>query len=263
MCEQLNTFILRNIIKLLFAGCLCAIPYISEAQTDYVKYILSDDIDNVKILPRKSTANLIGSDLYINCTLGSIYKGTFEDNVFSAISDNMATIYSSFVDVGVGSEFYSTQYDQLRLGVNLGYKYERFAFDKGLFRTLGMHTHWITTDVNVSWKVLCAGAKAETLLDKRIKYDETFSYQGFNDECFNNFAASIYCGLNAKFSFIKLEFRVGYYILHQLDRNAIAYYHSLNEVKDQRGYYEAKISFPIFSTRKLFDTSIITRTIKR
>jgi len=259
MSERLNTYIFTNTVyKLLIIGGLCLASHGILAQTK-----VEFEESNTSIMPSQiSSTNPLNIDLFFYGTGSAVNKGELSSTAFTIYNTDHVLIYGSYIDIGLGSEFYRTPNDQWRLGANIGYKYERFAFDKGIFRDLGIKSHWISTDLNISWKVFCLGIKSDIFIDSRIKYNDTFTYQGFNKHCFNSIAWGWYGGLNAKFSFAKLEIRAGMYISPQLNPNAIAYYHSMSSVRIRSFYWEARISFPLFSSRKFFESSIISRTLK-
>jgi hypothetical protein len=169
-------------------------------------------------------------------------------------------LYGSFINLGIGCELYRSQNDQWRLGANLGYKYEKFAYGRELFGDFGIQSHWFSTDISLSWSFLCLGVTSDMLINSHVKYNDTFTYQGFNENCFNNVTFSWYGGFNTKFSFAKLEIRAGMYIIPQLNPNSIAYYYSIDHVEVPTFYWEARVSFPIFSLRKFFERSIITKS---
>lgn len=255
MYEPSNTYIARAVIKFLIIGGLYLSPSVIYAQAG-----LCDSKSDAVVVPTQiSKINPPCMDLFVYCA-GST-TGRVAGTSSSVITYDEKTLYGSFINLGIGCELYRSQNDQWRLGANLGYKYEKFAYDRELMGNLGIQSHWFSTDISLSWRVFCFGLTSDKLIDTYVKYNEVLIYQGFNEKCFNDIAFSWYGGLNAKFSFAKLEIRVGKYMIPQLNPNSIAYYYSMGEVEVRTFYWEARVSFPIFSPRKFYKSSIITRTL--
>lgn len=255
MYEPSNIYISRAVYKFLIIWVLSLSPNVTYAQSR-----LGDSkFDTVVVPTNISKTNLPCMDLFVYCA-GST-KGGVNFNYYSSnIWNDTKNLYGSFINLGIGCELYRSQNDQWRLGTNLGYKYEKFAYGRELFGELGIQSHWFSTDISIYWSFLCVGITSDMLINSHVKYKDTFTYQGFNEKCFNNVTFSWYGGLNTKFSFAKLEIRAGMYIIPQLNPNYIAYHCSIDNVRVPTFYWEARVSFPIFSLRKFFERSIITKS---
>ncbi len=187
--------------------------------------------------------------------------GTVEHSNLWTLTQNIYTesgdIYGRFFDIGMTGELYFTEGELLstifswkpRIKASVGYKYERYAHDNGFFGNTGIHTHWLTSDLNLSVSYLCTGIKSDIFLASHSKDKFLGEYAGLNKECFNPVSLCYYFGFCVRFSFISFELRMGSYITPQIDPNAIAYY-NLGKSHVDRDYWEARASFRLFTTKR-------------
>ena len=156
-------------------------------------------------------------------------------------------VYETFLNAGLEAEVYRTP--TLRFGGALGYKYQRYAYDAGLSGSEGVYSHWLTADLNVNYLFMCAGLLSDIYLNSYTKNNDHFSYEGLHGDCFNKASMACYFGFNTRFTRIKAEARIGFYVKPQLNPDKIAHY-NLHK-SDVRGlYWELKLSYRLFTSGK-------------
>lgn len=195
-------------------------------------------------------------DVFTYAATGSIKHA----NLWTATQNSSTKsrdIHGKFFDIGMTGELYFTKGESIstwaswkpRIKASVGYKYERYAHDNGFFGNSGIHTHWLTSDLNLSASLLCTGIKSDIFLASHSKNKFSGEYAGFNKECFNPMSLCWYFGFCVRFSFLSLELRMGSYITPQIDPNAIAYY-NLGKTHVDAKYWEARASFLLFTTKR-------------
>lgn len=159
---------------------------------------------------------------------------------------NSKNTYGKYVDVGVGIEMYKEK-GLFQFCGSLGYKYETYSYDKSIFSDQGIDTHWLSADIKAEIPFFGAGMKSDIFLISKIRQKNNFSYNGINPECFNNISLCWYAALHIRFTNVKIEARLGTYIVPHLNPSKIAYYNSTTTHIDAL-YFEFKLSYRIFTT---------------
>lgn len=198
----------------------------------------------------KSVLNPLQSDIFIYLAGGKTKHG----NLWTAnnnVSNSNYDVYGTYMDVGIGTEFYKTKLDKLRLGGYLGYKYEVYGYNKGFSDNSGVYSHWLSTDMNVFYANFGAGIRSDIFLTSKIKNNDHFTYEGLYSKCFNPITLCFYGSLNLRFTNFKLEARFGSYLIPQFNPDKISYY-NLKATHVEGLYFELKLHYRIFTTGKVY-----------
>ena len=99
-----------------------------------------------------------------------------------------------------------------------------------------------------SLKVLTEKEK-KALLTK-IKNNDHFSYEGLYSDCFNHISFCYYVGFNVRFTRLKLEARIGSYLVPQFSPEKISY-HNMTKTHVDGSYFEIRVYYRIFTTGKV------------
>lgn len=135
------------------------------------------------------------------------------------------------------------------MGANIGisYTHERIAQDYGLFGDKGVYANWLNADFNLSILCFSFGTCLDFFLGSHVVNNDSFSYEGINDQCFNNFAYCTYASLFSTFRGFKIEIRYGAYLRPRINPDKIAYYNFLTSYVDS-DYFEIRIYYRIFTS---------------
>lgn len=243
MCALLNMYIITtNVIGRRF---LLIIPFI-------IMSIGNLNAQEKEVQPLcKSSLNPLQSDVFLYFAGGKSKHG----NLWTAnnnINNKDYEMNGTFFNVGIGTEIYKTKQDKIRLGGFVGYKYEVYGYNKKLFNDSGIYSHWLSTDLNVTYSYLGAGVKSDIFLDSKIKNNDHFTYEGLYSNCFNSTTFCYYCSFNLRFTNFKFEARFGSYLKPQFNPDKISY-HNLNKTHVNGLYWEFKLYYRIFSTGKVYN----------
>ena len=134
-------------------------------------------------------------------------------------------------------------------GANLciGYTHERIAEDKGLFGNNGVNANWLNADLSFSAYWFSAGMYFDVFLGSQINNEDSFSYEGINENCFNSFSSCPYLAASLRLTKLKVETRVGWYLKPHINPDKIAYYNLL-DTRVSPLVYEIRLYYRLFTT---------------
>ena len=189
----------------------------------------------------------VGFDIFVYAAGGTSKNG----NLWTATNYiNDKDVYGTFVDLGLKAEFYKQKLNGIRLGTSFGYKYQVYAYDKSLSGNSGVYSHWLTADLDFCLSYFNAGFKSDIFLSSKIKNNDHFSYEGLYSDCFNHISFCYYVGLNVRFTRLKLEARIGSYLVPQFSPEKISY-HNMTKTHVDGSYFEIRVYYRIFTTGKV------------
>lgn len=155
-------------------------------------------------------------------------------------------IYGKYLDIGAEFDFCRDN-GTLKFCGLLGYRVETFSFDKRFFANTGIDSHFISADIKAEYLFFGAGLKSDIFLLSRAKDQGDLSYLGYNSNCFNRLSLCAYFSFIIPFSRLKLEVRVGSYVVPHLNPNKISYVNLTKSHVDGL-YFEFRLSYKIFTT---------------
>lgn len=155
-------------------------------------------------------------------------------------------IYGKYLDIGAEFDFCRDN-GAIKFCSLLGYRVETFSFDKRFFANTGIDSHFISADIKAEYIFLGAGLKSDIFLFSRAKDQGDLSYLGYNSSCFNRLSLCAYLSCIIPFSRLKLEVRLGSYIVPHLNPNKISYVNLTKSYVDGL-YFEFRLSYKIFTT---------------
>ncbi len=238
MCVQLNMFTINtNLFRILtvFTIWLAMGAHKLSAQESVVTPL------------SQSTLNPIQADIFVYAAGGTSKNG----NLWTATNYiNDKDVYGTFVDLGLKAELYKQKLNGIRLGTSFGYKYQVYAYDKSLSGNSGVYSHWLTADLDFCLSYFNAGFKSDIFLSSKIKNNDHFSYEGLYSDCFNHISFCYYVGLNVRFTRLKLEARIGSYLVPQFSPEKISY-HNMTKTHVDGSYFEIRVYYRIFTTGKV------------
>ncbi len=238
MCVQLNMFTINtNLFRILtvFTIWLAMGAHKLSAQESVVTPL------------SQSTLNPLQADIFVYAAGGTSKNG----NLWTATNYiNDKDVYGTFVDLGLKAELYKQKLNGIRLGTSFGYKYQVYAYDKSLSGNSGVYSHWLTADLDFCLSYFNAGFKSDIFLSSKIKNNDHFSYEGLYSDCFNHISFCYYVGLNVRFTRLKLEARIGSYLVPQFSPEKISY-HNMTKTHVDGSYFEIRVYYRIFTTGKV------------
>ena len=166
---------------------------------------------------------------------------TSSNNVF-----NKKDTYSKYIDFGTGIELYREP-SIFQFFSSVGYKYESLSYDKSLFISEGVDSHWLSTDIKAEVSYLGVGIKSDFFINSKVRNSDNFSYNGIYSDCFNKVSVCGYIAAQIRFTRLKFEVRVGSYIIPHINPDKIAYY-NLTKTYVNGMYLDFRINYRIFTT---------------
>lgn len=169
------------------------------------------------------------------------------------------TTYPYSTLFGFGISDYINRKGVVGLNVGLGYTHERIASDAGFFGNNGVYAHWLNFDASVSAFWFSLGMTSDVFLGSRLVNIDNFSFEGINEKCFNSISFATYLSFQLRFTNLKIEGKIGSYLVPHLDPDKLAYYNFLSTHVDSF-YYSINLYYRIFTTgdRKKSPFEIIT-----
>ncbi len=155
-------------------------------------------------------------------------------------------LYGKYMDLGAGVELYRAG-GFLQYNGSLGYKYQFYDYNKGLFGAAGVDSHWLSADVKVESMYFGAGIKSDVYLGSKIKNRDNFSFNGIYPDSFNPMSLCWYAALHFRFTRLKFEARLGSYIVPPLSPQKISYY-NITKTHIEALYFEMRLSCRIFTS---------------
>ena len=203
------------------------------------------DAQELKINPiKQSRINPIITNVYLYAAGGREHHSNLWTSNNTVYSNNH--VYGKYVDMGAGVEIYKEK-GLLQYCGTLGYKYQSYSYDKKLLDGYGVDTHWLSADIKAEILYVGTGFKTDFFLDAKIKNDDKFTYNGIYPECFNDISLCWYFALHLRFTRLKLEARIGTYIIPHLNANKITY-HNMSKTHVDGLYFEFRLNYRIFTT---------------
>lgn len=169
---------------------------------------------------------------------------------------NGRDVYGTYLDMGLGGELYKSQFDYIRIRTTIGYKREKYAYNKSLSDNSGVYSNWLSADVSVIvLNYLGVGLKSNIFMGSKIRNKDNFTYEGLYSECFNEAALCLYGSYSLSLPRFKVEARVGGFIEPQFSPEKISY-HNMTKTIVEGTYIEIRAFYRIFTTGRIFDASL-------
>lgn len=165
---------------------------------------------------------------------------------------NSRDMYGTYLDMGLGGEFYKSRFDYIRIRNTIGYKREKYVYSKTLSDNSGIYTDWLSIDVSAIIGFLGIGLKSNIFMGSNIKNKDNFTYEGLYSECFNKAAFCWYLSWSLRFTRFKMEARVGTFLKPQFSPEKISY-HNMTKTYVKSHYFEVRVYYRIFTTGRFFD----------
>lgn len=162
---------------------------------------------------------------------------------------NYQPTYGKYVDAGVTAELCRNRGIFQYIG-SVGYKYNVYNYSKSMIGDSGVDSHWISTDLKAEVSYVGLGVQSDIHLFSKVRNNDYFSYNGLYPETFNSATLCWYLSGQLRFTRLKLEARVGSYIIPHLNPNKIAYY-NLTDTTVNNLYFECRLSYRIFTTGRV------------
>lgn len=237
MYEQLSIYITRN-----KAHGSHAIFIITFLLLTSVAELNAQQLEIFSV--RQSSTKPILTDIYL------YVSGSREDQSLLYTSNNNIhnnkNTYSKYVDFGTGIEIYRNPSIFQFFGY-FGYKYESLSYDKSIFVSEGVDSHWLSTDIKAEISCLGIGIKTDYFINSKVQNSDNFSYNGIYSDCFNKVSVCSYLAVQIRFTRLKFEVRIGPYIVPHINPDKIAYY-NLTKSSVNGLYLDFRISYRIFTT---------------
>lgn len=242
MSELSNTFIITINRRLL--------PVIVFSVLSF-NFVFAKDIEgDIRVSDiRQTKLKLWRTDVYAFGTWSGYKDGslwTANNNIGNGSSD----CYINFIELGAGVDLYKDR--GFLLEGNIGYSYGSLAYSRELFPSSNVRTHWITFDANISHTYVLdgmfyGGIKSSVFLGSSINNSDSYSFEGFYDDCFNRATFIPYFGFRLRFQYIKFDARIGGQVVPYLNANKIAY-HNMHKTHINGLYFEIRLGVRLFST---------------
>lgn len=157
---------------------------------------------------------------------GSTYKCMGFDmnnsNIFNKPSQPIST------QAGFGFNGYINKRGAMGLKLGVGYKHEWISNDAGLFGNNGVNAHWLNTDLNFTALWFIVGISSDVFLGSQLVNKDNFSFEGFNQNCFNRFSYYTYFAVSLRFTRFIAEMRASSYSKPHIDPDKLAYYNFIS-----------------------------------
>lgn len=243
MYVRLNMFITiidrLQCVRLLYAVSLLMFTLRLPAQENVVTTLLPMKLDPLQV----EVFTYVGGGSTQN---GSLW--TANNFVFGGDKD----VYGTYLDVGLGGELYKSRFNYIRIRATIGYKREKYAYNKSISDNSGVYSDWFSTDVNAIASFLGVGLKSNIFMGSKIKNKDNFTYEGLYSDCFNKMALCGYISWNLRLTRLKMEARVGFFFKPQFSPERISY-HNMEKTYVNGFYFEVRAYYRIFTTGRFFD----------
>lgn len=192
-------------------------------------------------------------------------RGYDDEAIFlDVINNNLYNkrMYSKSTHACVGLNGFINIKNEFGANLAIGYTRERIAEDRGLIGSNGVYSNWLNTDIKLSLLGFSVGVCYDVFLSGVVKNNDSFSYEGFNERCFNKNSTCIYVALSMRLSRLIIETRYGFYEKPHYNANEIAYYNFVN-TSVSSSYYEIRAYYRFYTSgnRKKTPFSILSALI--
>lgn len=235
----------QQCIRLLYVVFLLIFTLRMSAQDNVVKTLLP-----MKLNPLQMEVFAYVGGSTQNGYLSHSFLRTANNNV----SGDYRDLYGTYLDVGLGGELYKSQFDNIRIRTTIGYKREKYAYNKNLSDNSGVYSNWFSADVSAIAGYLGVGLKSNIFMGSKIKNKDNFTYEGLYSDCFNKMALCGYICTSFRFTRFRMEARVGNFLKPQFSPKKISYY-NMTKTSVDGFYFEVRAYYRIFTTGRIFDAS--------
>lgn len=232
----------QQCMRLLYAVSLLIFTLRLPAQENVVKTLLPMNLNPLQM----EVFTYVGGSTQ-NGYLSSSYLHT-------ANSGGYRDLYGTYLDVGIGGELYKSQFDLIRIRATIGYKREKYAYNKSLSDNSGVYSDWLSTEVSAIAAYVGVGFKSNIFMGSKIKNKDNFTYEGLYSDCFNKMALCGYICTSFRFTRFRMEARVGNFLKPQFSPKKISYY-NMTKTSVDGFYFEVRAYYRIFTTGRIFDAS--------
>lgn len=228
MIIERNIILLRTVLTCLFLSCFV--------------HLMGQDAQVVKPLKESNTKSHI-VECYASISGNSVKQSSLWTAGVNVLGKDY---YSTQIFAGVGGNYIFGS--GMVLNLDLGYNYERIAFDRSIIPASGVLSHRMNINVSLMYLCLGAGVKTGFFLGSNTKSTSFETFNGLFDECFNKASVAWFICAEYRFSILVLKGKVGSYIVPNLNVDKIAYY-NMHKTRVDCTFFEVGLAFRIFSTK--------------
>lgn len=179
--------------------------------------------------------------------------------------DGRNNIYNNGIIGGIQTELVLRDYQStnrnpsLRVGANIGYRYQQIAVHPLIYDQIGVNTHWLSAEVYAGLWLLVLGLRTDFLLQHNINNPDKYTYTGIYDDCIETVVPSVFGGLQFPLPFIRISMLFGYGFYPILNTKKLSYYNATKVGFTNNWNIEMRIGIPLFimaSKNQILDVSI-------
>lgn len=196
---------------------------------------------------QNSSLNPVQTDLFVSASGGIVNNRRLK--TATNHESKARNIYGNFLSVGIKSEFYKQSLNLLRFSAGVGYKNDFYSYESGFLYGAGVDSHWITTELGVSFSYFNVGLTSDFFLGSQSKQSDKDVLLGLYSDSFNRASLAWNLGFNVRSSSFLLNARFGFYLIPHLDPRRIS---QNNLIKNTVNgfFFEVGFAYRVFTTAK-------------
>ena len=212
----------------------------------YFQSIIAQN-DRIMVQPlEKSSTSPYNFDIYAYCRMS--WQGSkISTGTNYQFNPKQRKMNQQTFNVGVEFDLYRNIRHHFLAGI--GYSYTHLAFINSPFTSTGVHIHWLNIDAKYLFLHYEAGVESGWFLGGSEKSHKSSDVTGITPNCYNRLYLKPYLGVSYSFQKVKLEARLGCFVIPKLDANRVAYNNLLN-TEINLLCFEVGVAYRIFTTRK-------------
>lgn len=140
------------------------------------------------------------------------------------------------------------------IAFNIGYTYDKYAYEKDRWSNAGFHSHWLTLDALLILQLapflpsFVLGGKCDMFLGASTVSSDGWNYNGINPDCYKQIMFTPALGLRFSTTnfFLDITIDVG----SKLDKERIMYYNEVYSFDDTGDYVQFRLGYRFFTPAK-------------
>ena len=195
-------------------------------------------------------------------------NGYIQSKYWKILPDGSHSLYNNGITGGIQTELILHDYQytksfMMRVGANVGYKFNQIATHKLIYDSNGINMHWITADIYMGIGFIQVGFFTDFCVSHSINNPDHYTYSGIYEDCLPKVVPGAFVGIQLPFPVIRFDLRFNIGFIPYLDTQKLAYYNGTS-INLNQYQIEARIGIPLFiMSNKIKAVSIsITNPLK-
>ncbi|MBO4519527.1 MAG: hypothetical protein J5704_05765 [Paludibacteraceae bacterium] len=179
-------------------------------------------------------------------------SGYVPSDYWKMTADGKNKIYNNGIVGGIQAELILRDYasahksPDLRVGANIGYRYQQISVHPLIYDQAGVNTHWLSAEVYAGLWLIVIGLRTDFLLKHSINNPDKYTYSGIYDDCFETVVPSVFGGLQFPMPFLRFSMLFGYGFYPTLNTKKLSYYNATKVGFTNSWNIEMRLAIPLF-----------------